>query len=147
MNKNTREEYLETLYKLSKRKGEEEIKTGGIADAMGISPPSVTEVLSVLDEDGFIEYSPYQGVRLTGKGLEEGKRIVRTHRVLEVFLFEYFSMDKDEVHEKACEMEHIFDMEMIDVMCERLGAVSKCPHGKEIPSCDKEECPVEDSER
>lgn len=147
MNKNTREEYLETLYKLSKRKGGEMVKTGEIADAMGISPPSVTEVLSVLDEDGFIEYLPYKGARLTEKGREEGKRIVRTHRVLEVFLFEYFSLDKDEIHEKACEMEHIFDIEMIDVMCERLGAVAKCPHGKKIPSCEKEECPVEDSER
>ncbi|MEF8874903.1 MAG: metal-dependent transcriptional regulator [Candidatus Thermoplasmatota archaeon] len=147
MNKNTREEYLETLYKLSRRKDGEELKTGEIADAMEISPPSVTEVLSGLDEDGFVEYIPYKGARLTEKGREEGERIVRTHRVLEGFLVEYFSMDKDKVHEKACEMEHIFDIEMIDTMCERLGAPSQCPHGKKIPSCDETECPVEDSGR
>ncbi len=145
MNKNTREEYLEALYKLSAQNEKEEVKTGEIAEAMGVAPPSVTEVLTGLDEDGFVEYIPYKGARLTEKGKEEGKRIVRTHRVLEVFLVEYFSMDGEAIHEKACEMEHIFDMEMIDTMCERLGAPTQCPHGKPIPSCSETECPVEDN--
>ncbi len=142
MNKETREEYLETLYKLSTKK-EEPLKTGEIADDLGISSPSVTEVLPKLEEEGLVEYRPYQGVKLTDKGLEEGKKIVRTHRVLEVFLDEFFSISREEVHDKACELEHIFDMEMIDEMCERLGAPTECPHGKEIPSCRSDGCPVD----
>ncbi|MFO7792527.1 MAG: metal-dependent transcriptional regulator [Candidatus Saliniplasma sp.] len=143
MNKETREEYLENIYKLSLEREKEKVKTGEIADKMGLSPPTVTEVLPVLDEEGYIEYIPYYGVKLTEDGVNLGKNIVRTHRVLEVFLKRYFSLDQDQLHEKACQMEHIFDEEMIDEMCKRLGAPGRCPHGKKIPSCDFEECPVE----
>ncbi|MBS3816672.1 MAG: metal-dependent transcriptional regulator [Candidatus Thermoplasmatota archaeon] len=143
MNKETREEYLETLYKLSLKADGKKIKTGEIAEELGVKPPTVTEVLPRLEEEGCLEYRPYQGVKLTGKGLTEGKRIVRTHRVIEVFLDEYFSISGQTLHEKACEMEHIFDLEMINEMCERLGAPEECPHGNEIPPCDIEICPVE----
>ncbi|MGM0404630.1 MAG: metal-dependent transcriptional regulator [Thermoplasmatota archaeon] len=143
MNKETREEYLENIYKLSLEREKENVKTGEIADKMGLSPPTVTEVLPVLEEEGYIEYIPYYGVKLTEDGESLGKNIVRTHRVLEVFLKKYFSLDRDRLHEKACQMEHIFDEEMIDEMCKRLGAPEKCPHGKKIPPCDFEECPVE----
>ncbi|MFP4609198.1 MAG: metal-dependent transcriptional regulator [Candidatus Aenigmatarchaeota archaeon] len=144
MNKETREEYLEALYKISFGREDDKIKTGEIAEKMNISSPSVTEVLSKLEEEGLIDYQPYHGVELTEKGKEEGRRIVRIHRVLEVFLDEFFTIPKEDVHEKACELEHIFNMEMVDEICERLGAPSTCPHGKEIPSCASERCPVED---
>ncbi|MFW6197036.1 MAG: metal-dependent transcriptional regulator, partial [Thermoplasmatota archaeon] len=43
MNKDTREEYLEAIYKLYSNS--ENIKTGEIAKALEVSPPTVTEVL------------------------------------------------------------------------------------------------------
>lgn len=144
MNKDTKEEYLEALYKLYTNS--ESIKTGKIAEALEVSPPTVTEVLPVLEEEGYLKYKPYYGVKLTDKGLEEGRRLVRTHRVLEVFLDKYFSLDKSRIHEKACQMEHIFDMDMINLICKRMGAPEVCPHGKKIPPCDLEECPVGDDE-
>ncbi|MBS3781191.1 MAG: metal-dependent transcriptional regulator [Candidatus Thermoplasmatota archaeon] len=142
MNKETKEEYLETLYKLSSKEGKEKIKTSEIAEDLSISSPSVTEILPKLEQEGYIIYQPYHGVELTDKGRKEGRKIVRTHRVLEVFLDEFFDISDDKMHEKACELEHIFDMEMIDEICERMGAPSVCPHGNEIPSCPNEDCPV-----
>ncbi len=146
MNRETREEYLEAIFKLSGGSKEHSVRTGEIAKEMGYSPPSVTEVLQNLKEEGYIEYKPYYGVKLTDKGREVGKRIVRTHRVLEVFLDRYFSLPPEDMHDKACQMEHIFDIEMIDEMCERLGAPEVCPHGNEIPSCGKVSCPMGDDE-
>jgi len=143
MNKETKEEYLETLYKLSLEDQNKKVKTGEIAKALSVSSPSVTEILPKLEEEDYIVYRPYHGVELTKKGLKEGRRIVRTHRVLEVFLDEYFDISDDKMHEKACELEHIFDIEMIEEMCERLGGPSVCPHGNKIPSCVNEECPLE----
>ncbi len=144
MNKETKEEYLETLYKLSMKNEGKKIKTGEIAEDLSVSSPSVTEILPKLEEEGYIVYRPYHGVELTDKGRKEGRRIVRTHRVLEVFLDEFFDISDDKMHEKACELEHIFDMEMIDEICERMGAPSSCPHGNKIPSCVAEDCPVEE---
>ncbi len=143
MNPETREEYLEALYKISLKEKKDRIKTGEIAEHMGISSPSVTEVLQKLEEEDLIEYRPYHGVELTEKGREEGKRIVRIHRVLEVFLDEFFNIPEEDIHAKACELEHIFDMDMVDDICKRLGAPSVCPHGKEIPKCGSERCPIE----
>ncbi len=140
MNLETMEEYMEAIYKLADGSQEKKVKTGEIAAKMGISPPSVTEVLPTLEQEALINYEPYYGITLTEKGLEMGMNVVRKHRVLEVFLEEYFSLDKDEMHEKACKMEHIFSKEMIDEMCRRLGAPNKCPHGRDIPSCDKDNC-------
>ena len=142
MNKETREEYLETIYKISGGSTEKSVHTGEIAKEMGLAPPSVTEVLPMLEESGYISYKPYYGVKLTEKGRKEGMQILRTHRVLEVFLERYFSLEPDAMHEKACQMEHIFDSDMIDEMCKRLGAPNKCPHGNEIPGCNKDNCPV-----
>ncbi len=144
MNKETKEEYLETLYKLSLEE-KDKIKTGEIAKDLSVSSPSVTEVLPKLEEEGYVIYRPYHGVELTEKGKKEGRRIVRTHRVLEVFLNEFFDISDDKMHKKACELEHIFDMEMIDEICEKMGAPSFCPHGNEIPSCPNIECPVDES--
>ncbi len=143
MEKESKEEYLEALYKLTLKNEGENIKTGEIAEKLGVSPPTVTEVLPKLEDDGLIRYYPYHGVEITEEGKDIGKDIVRAHRVLEVFLKQFFSLDDERLHEKACEMEHIFDMEMIDEMCERLGAPKRCPHGKTIPSCGKEICPLE----
>ncbi len=140
MKRETEEEYLETMYKLYKGSKGDNIKTGEIADHLGVSPPTVTEVLPKLEEESYIEYIPYHGVKLTEKGYTEGERIVRSHRILEVFLKKYFSLDEEILHDKACQLEHIFDAEMIDILCEKLGRPSNCPHGNEIPSCNDESC-------
>lgn len=146
MNKETKEEYLEILFKLAKGKEDDRIKTGQIAKELGLKPPTVTEVLPKLEEEGLLEYIPYHGVRLKDKGKEMGKNIVRTHRVLEVFLKRYFDLEDDILHEKACQMEHIFDEKMINEMCRRLGVPEECPHGNDIPPCKEVECPVEGDE-
>ncbi len=140
MKKETEEEYLETLYKLYKDSKEDKIKTGEIADHLGVSPPTVTEVLPMLEEKGYLEYIPYYGVKLSDKGHKEGERIVRSHRVLEVFLFRYFSLEHEILHEKACQLEHIFNSEMIDILCDKLGRPKRCPHGNEIPTCGQNCC-------
>ncbi len=141
MNRETREEYLETIYKISGGSVDRPVHTGEIAKKMELSPPTVTEILPLLEKEGYLRYKPYHGVKLTQKGRHLGMTIVRNHRVLEVFLDQYFSISKDKIHEKACQMEHIFDKDMINEMCKRLGAPTKCPHGNDIPECDKENCP------
>lgn len=137
MKKETKEEYLETLYKLYKDGERDTIKTGEIAEHLEVSPPTVTEVLPMLESEGYLEYNPYYGVKLTEEGFNEGKRIVRSHRILEVFLKNYFSLDEEILHDKACQMEHIFDAEMINILENELGNPETCPHGNKIPPYEK----------
>ncbi len=61
------QEYLETILYLSRKEGSP-VKTSSIATEMGVSQPSVTEMLQRLSSKGLIEYTPYHGVSLTPEG-------------------------------------------------------------------------------
>ena len=80
------EMYLKEIYLLT-RDGET-AKTGAIADALGVSPPSVTDRLSHLEERGLVEHEKRRGTTLTAEGKEAGRRILRKHCRIERFLVE-----------------------------------------------------------
>lgn len=48
--------------------GDDRIATGDLQDRLEVTPASVTEMISKLDERGFVEYEKYQGVTLTDQG-------------------------------------------------------------------------------
>jgi len=141
---NSIEEYLEAIYKLSEEK--KDIKTTELAEFMGVKPSSVTEMLKKLAELGYVEYLPYRGVRLTGKGERLGRRITRRHRLYEIFLWKILGKKPDDVHEEACKAEHGVSDETDILLCRFLGAPSRCPHGSIVPACDLKVSTCEDCE-
>lgn len=97
------EEYMEAIYRLIERK--EKLTTSNIAKELGVSAPSVTEMLRKLDKMGYIKYEPYREVSLTKEGRHLGRTILRRHRLLERFL-ETLGVSKDKLHHEACKLEH-----------------------------------------
>lgn len=129
------EEYLEMLYKLGRT--EERVSTSAIAESLKIAPASVTQMLKKLKADGYVDYSPYKGAKLTDKGLGIAKKITRKHRLLERFLHDVLKIRKEEVHEQACEMEHALSDEVERALCQFLKHPERCPDDDEpIPACD-----------
>lgn len=96
------EEYLEAIYR-RKEKGET-AKTSELAEALGVSAPSVSQMLGKLARNGFIRHEPYRGAVLTAKGEAIGKGITRKHRLIEKFLA--LIGVKRKLHEEACVLEH-----------------------------------------
>ena len=144
------EEYLETLCRL-KEKGKP-LMTTEIAAALNVSPPSVTEMLAKLDKMGYVKYEPYKETVLTEKGIEQGGKVLRSHRLWERFLVDVLGIKKERVHEEACRLEHASSKETEDALCRMLKHPEKCPDGEEIPVCSKdvescEECSIECGER
>lgn len=140
MRKNIAEEYLETILYLV-RDGKR-AKTKDIADAMGIKPPSVSEMLLKLKDEGLIDYKPYLGVSLTGKGHEEALRMERKHQVLETFLVDTLGVDTDTAHDEACEMEHSVSEKTVEKICSYLGHPRFCPDDHPITRgecCDRDD--------
>ena len=133
------EEYLETILYVTKGSGT--AKTSEIAEELGVSPPSVTEMIQKLSEGGYVEYVPYYGVTLTEQGKREASRMKRRHRLLEMFLFEFLGMDKDDAHNEACKLEHVVSDEVERRFCSMMGHPKKCPDGNPIEraSCCFEE--------
>ncbi len=128
------EEYLEAIYRLSIE--ESPVKTSRLAELLGVAPSSVTEMLKKLSEMGYVEYSPYKGVVLTDSGRRIGEKITRRHRLFELFLAKVLGINRDKVHEEACEVEHSLSDETEKSLCMFLGRPGRCPHGRVIPACD-----------
>ncbi len=98
------EEYLEALYDLSLM--EQPVRTGRIAQRMGVSPASVTGMLARLSEEGYLEHRKYHGAVLTEKGMGLASKISRRHKLLEAFLEDIIGIAPDAVHVEACRLEH-----------------------------------------
>jgi DtxR family Mn-dependent transcriptional regulator len=136
--KNIAEEYLETILYLT-RDGNR-AKTRDIAGAMEIKPPSVSEMLLKLRDQGLIDYAPYEGAVLTGPGREQALQIERKHQLLETFLVDTLGVELNKAHDEACEMEHTISENTVEKICSYLGHPRYCPDDHPIPKgecCEK----------
>jgi DtxR family Mn-dependent transcriptional regulator len=132
---NSTEEYLEAIYNLTQNG--EAATTSAISRRLNITPASATEMLKKLADDQYVDYSPYQGVTLTTKGLGIGQRMTRKHRLLERFLHDVLKIGTEKVHAEACAMEHSLSDEAERALCQALKAPDKCPDDdKLIPPCN-----------
>lgn len=128
------EEYLEAIFKLQRGGGTVTVKR--LAVELGVSPPSVSEMVRRLRGVGLVAKPRARGIRLTAKGKVEGARLVRRHRLSERFLVDYLDMPWDAVHEEACKLEHVLSSEVEARLAEQLGNPRTCPHGHVIPEAD-----------
>ena len=134
----TVENYLKAIYvgETHLVAGQKLVPMGQLAAALGIAPGTATTMVKALAESGLVTYEPYNGVRLTGAGEKLAARVIRRHRLIELFLVQVMGMNWDEVHDDAEQMEHVVSdrlIERIDVM---LGRPEFDPHGDPIPTAD-----------
>jgi DtxR family Mn-dependent transcriptional regulator len=132
----TIENYVKTVYQTCVGQGNSPAGTGQIATALGVSPGTVTSMLKTLSESGLAEYTPYEGVRLTESGRNLALRVLRRHRLIELFLAQTLELSWDEVHEEAENMEHAVSDHLIDRIEKFLGYPTTDPHGDPIPRAD-----------
>lgn len=132
----TVENYLKTTLLTALKTGSDWVTTGQLAAAMSVAPGTVTAMLKTLAETGHADYRPYEGVRLTDSGREVALRMLRRHRLIELFLVKTLNLNWDQVHEEAENMEHAVSDHLVDRMDEFLGRPSADPHGDPIPSAD-----------
>ncbi len=132
----TIENYVKTIYQTCAAQGERAAATGQLANALGVSPGTVTSMLKTLSDTGLAEYTPYEGVRLTKAGRHLALRVVRRHRLIELFLVHTLGFTWDEVHDEAENMEHAVSDSLIDRIDHYLGYPSSDPHGDPIPTAD-----------
>ena len=126
------EDYLKAVYKL--QQVEESVSTTSLAEELDRSAASVTNMVKGLAEQGLLQHAPYRGVRLTAFGEVTALRIIRRHRVLELYLIEKLGFAWDNVHAEAERLEHAASDRLIDRMAQALGEPSVDPHGSPIPT-------------
>ncbi|HEX7048933.1 MAG TPA: metal-dependent transcriptional regulator [Longimicrobiales bacterium] len=126
------QDYLKAIYHLSRSR--EAAATSAIAERLRVSAGSVSGMLRRLADRGLVEHIPYYGARLTEGGEREAVRMIRRHRVLELFLVEVLGYTWDRVHEEADCLEHAASDELVDRMAAVLGEPDVDPHGAPIPA-------------
>jgi DtxR family Mn-dependent transcriptional regulator len=132
----TVENYVKAIYQICQDHGGSPAGTGQLAAALSVSPGTVTSMLKTLSESGLATYTPYEGARLTPAGAALALRVVRRHRLIELFLVKTLSLNWDEVHEEAENMEHAVSDLLINRIDAFLGYPQVDPHGDPIPRAD-----------
>jgi DtxR family Mn-dependent transcriptional regulator len=132
----TEEHYVEAIGALEEQGTP--VGTAAIAQSLGLSMPSVSEMLVRLAANGLVSYAPYSGATLADNGKRLFASLVRRHRLWEVFLNRCLGCGWEEVYPPACALEHATSDAVIERMAEFLGHPETCPHGAPIPSADGE---------
>lgn len=126
------EDYLKAIFKISERSGSP-VNTNAIARFMETTPASVTDMIKRLSEKDLIHYERYKGVSLKNTGNSNATKLIRKHRLWEVFLVEKLGFSWDEIHEVAEQLEHIRSEKLIQQLDQFLGFPKYDPHGDPIP--------------
>jgi DtxR family Mn-dependent transcriptional regulator len=132
----TVENYVKAIYTIGLENEGKLTATGQLAAALGVSPGTVTSMLKTLSESNLATYTPYEGVRLTAAGNALALRMLRRHRLIELFLVKTLNLSWDEVHEEAEHMEHAVSDWLVDRMDAALNFPQTDPHGDPIPRRD-----------
>jgi DtxR family Mn-dependent transcriptional regulator len=128
----TLEEYLESIFRLSQ---EGPVKPTQLADAVGVSGPTVTATLRRLEAQDLVSRDGTD-VMLTEGGRTLALDIVRRHRVAERFLVDALGLEWDVAHEDACLLEHALSPRVLEALERYLDNPEMCPHGHPIPNAD-----------
>jgi DtxR family Mn-dependent transcriptional regulator len=130
------QDYLKALHRLGG--GDGLVSPVEIAERLNVRAPSVTGMLKRLSELGFIKYRAGQGAKLTPLGLKEARRVIRRHRLLELFLHKVLLLDWSEIDAEAEALEHAISPRLERALADFLGEPLEDPHGHLIPNQEGE---------
>ena len=131
------EMYLKTIFEVHSEMPGEIVKTPQIADLMGVSAASVTEMVQRLTQRGMITHIPYRGCRLTTEGFQLAARVKRREGLLEVLLKDVIGF-KGDVKAVACKMEHAVGIDLEETLDRLLGYPETTVGGGKIPSIERD---------
>lgn len=130
------QDYLKAIHRLGGV--EQGVAPGVIATALQVKAPSVTGMLRRLEQSGWITYSSKAGAKLTDAGVSEARRVIRRHRLVELFLTQVLKLDWSEVDVEAEALEHAISPRLEQAIADHLGEPLEDPHGHLIPSSSGE---------
>lgn len=128
------EDYLKTICLLQHDKTR--VSTSALALHLQVADPSITDMLKKLSRRGLVRYERYRGVELTHAGKRLALKIVRRHRLWEMFLVQFLGFSWDQIHQEAECLEHATSDLLEQKLDEALGFPAVDPHGDPIPKAD-----------
>lgn len=125
-------EYVEAIWELQEE-GIEPIQAR-IADWLGVSRASVSEMIHKMEADGLI--TTEASIALTEEGRHLAEVVVRRHRLAERFLSEVLRLPWAKVHAEAEVWETTISDDVEAAMWAVMDNPRTCPHGNPIPGAN-----------
>lgn len=126
------QDYLKAIHSLG---GSEKIVSPmDLSTKLAVRSASVTGMLRRLARDGWVNYQVSRGASLTQRGIAEARRVIRRHRLMELFLTKVLGLDWSEVDEEAELLEHAISPRLEQAIARHLGEPLEDPHGHPIPT-------------
>src|SRR3989440_10842528 len=126
------QDYLKAIHRLGG--ADHVVSPIDIAERLAVRAPSVTGMLKRLAEAEWITYESGHGARLTERGIAEARRVIRRHRLVELFLNRVLGLDWSEVDAEAEALEHAISPRLEQAIAAHLGEPHEDPHGHPIPT-------------
>ncbi len=130
------EMYLKRMFEFFDSRPDAILKTTQLAELMGVSAASVTEMIQRLASRDLVTHIPYKGSRLTPAGFHQAARVKRRECLLEILLSDVIGYTGD-LEEAACKMEHDMGPELEAAIDKMLGYPDRTPSGKKIPVIER----------
>lgn len=130
------QDYLKAIHSLGG--ADQMVSPNDIASRLEVKAPSVTGMLKRLESAGLIRYGVGQGAQLTETGIAQARRVIRRHRLVELFLTRVLGLDWSEVDAEADALEHAISPRLEQAIAAHLGEPLEDPHGHPIPSAHGE---------
>ncbi|MCA9908923.1 MAG: metal-dependent transcriptional regulator, partial [Anaerolineae bacterium] len=90
------EDFLKSVFSLQQQ--QERVSTNDLAHVLERTQPTVTDMAQRLMTAGLLDYQKYRGVRLTTAGEEIALKMLRRHRLIELYLVREMGYALHEVH-------------------------------------------------
>ncbi|MCB9453667.1 MAG: metal-dependent transcriptional regulator [Anaerolineaceae bacterium] len=126
--------FLKAVYALQQNGGR--VSTNALADTLNVKAPSITDMAQRLMMADLVDYERYKGVMLTSSGEALALKIIRRHRLIELYLVEELGYALQDVHIEAEALEHAVSDHFVKAIAAKLGDPELDPHGDPIPSAD-----------
>ena len=131
------EMYLKRMFEIHSDQPSAIVKTSMLADSMGVSAASTTEMIQRLAGRDLVTYIPYKGSRLTAEGFTIAGKIKRRQLLLELLLTDIIGYEGD-VSSIACEMEHAVNDDLESSLDKLLGYPEYNHLGEKVPQISRQ---------
>jgi DtxR family Mn-dependent transcriptional regulator len=124
--------FLKAIYKIQVEEMENATSTR-LAQQLGISNAAITDMAKNLSKKSLVRYKKYKAVELSTEGKIQALKIIRKHRLWELFLMQVLDYSWLEVHQDAEMLEHQTSDFLLERLDQFLGQPTFDPHGEPIP--------------
>lgn len=107
------EDYLESILKLGQVKGN--VRSVDVANDLGVTKPSVSRAIHLLEKKGLIEINQSSFLILTESGRSIAEKIYERHKVFTQWL-QHLGVSEEIAASDACKIEHAVSEESFEAL-------------------------------